>query len=345
MSAVGDGIEVVMPGWISMLSLLLLGSLASLWIYWSLGREDEWSISIYTGRDPFSLQPHPLIANHPVLSAADVTDTRARFVADPFLIRHGACWHMFFEVLETRSRRGLIALASSKDARSWRYERVVLREPFHLSYPYVFEHRGTYYMLPETGEADAIRLYRAVEYPSRWELFAQLLQGAFWDPSLIFRDNKWWLFALDATASLTLHSADRLEGPWYAHPRSPVVRNSVSVARPGGRLIEYAGSLVRFAQDGVPTYGSRLRAFQIDELTSTEYREHELAASPILSGTGSGWNAVGMHQIDPVQLADGTWLASVDGNRRPLVLNWRAGARRIVNMLCLRAPRGRGNRH
>ncbi|GAH50708.1 unnamed protein product, partial [marine sediment metagenome] len=97
----------------------------------------EWSIGVCNGPGPFRLEPCP-DASNPVLTAADVTDVRASFVADPFMILSGGVWHMFFEVMDAQRRLGVIGLATSDDARRWTYQRVVLAEPFHLSYPHVF---------------------------------------------------------------------------------------------------------------------------------------------------------------------------------------------------------------
>jgi hypothetical protein len=319
-------------------SAVLLGA-TLVWIRWSYQREDVWSISIYSGGDPFSLKPHPLLARNPALTAADVTGVRADFVADPFIVRHGATWYMFFEALESESRRGIIGLASSDTGLTWHYETIVLREPFHLSYPHVFEWQDAFYMIPESAEASAVRLYRATDFPYQWQFVGELLAGKYWDPSIVRHEGLWWLFALDETASLTLHYASQLQGVWTAHPQSPVVKHSLSVARPGGRVIVYQNKVVRYTQDGTPTYGSSLRAFQVDEMTTVGYREHEVSTGPVLAGSGKGWNATGMHHADLCQLDDGSWLASVDGNRQRLVFNWRAGARRIVNSLCDALPR------
>ena len=68
-------------------------------------------------------------------SEDDVRDVAAVMVADPFMIRAGARWHMFFEVLNRRGLKGQIGLASSDDGRRWRYDRIVLDEPFHLEFP------------------------------------------------------------------------------------------------------------------------------------------------------------------------------------------------------------------
>ena len=93
-----------------------------------------------------------------MLTAADVTDAAASLVADPFMLRHGDTWYMFFEVLESRTNRGSIGLATSPDGFHWQYQQIVLREGFHLSYPCVFWWQGDYYMVPESAKAFSVRL-------------------------------------------------------------------------------------------------------------------------------------------------------------------------------------------
>jgi hypothetical protein len=70
--------------------------------------------------------------------------------------------------------------------------------------------------------------------------------------------------------------------------------------------------VIRVAQKSDGVYGEQVRAFEVDRLTRTEYTEHEIPGSPILAPSGSGWNAYGMHQIDPWWTGS-DWIASVDG--------------------------------
>ncbi len=70
-----------------------------------------------------------------MLTFRDVTDAPAWFVADPFMIRRNDQWAMYFEVFRADTRRGEIGLATSRDGRTWAYREIVLREPFHLSFP------------------------------------------------------------------------------------------------------------------------------------------------------------------------------------------------------------------
>src|SRR5215510_15561131 len=183
-----------------------------------------WSIGIYTGESPFQLRA-PASFHNPVLTSADVRDTPAEFVADPFMLQKDGRWYMFFEVLDRRTNLGAIALATSPDGLNWSYQQIVLAEPFHLSYPYVFEWQGEYFMIPETLGALAICLYKADVFPNRWSLYQKLFRGMHADPSILRFADLWWMFTCTEPYGpniLRLYFARDLEGPWKEHARSPI---------------------------------------------------------------------------------------------------------------------------
>jgi hypothetical protein len=280
-------------------------------------RLPQWSIGIYTGKSPFDLMPADDLDN-PVLTCADITDVPATFVADPFMVRSDDVWYMFFEVMTRQLGIGQIGLAISEDGLRWRYQRIVLAEPYHLSYPYVFEWMHEYYMVPESYIAGAVRLYKAVKFPTEWVFVKNLLTGPHYADSSIFRhEDRWWMFtesSLDMKHdSVRLFYAERLDGPWLEHPRSPVVEKNPHVARPSGRALVVDGKPIRYAQDCFPIYGTQVRAFEISELTTENYHERQIGDLPLLTGSGAGWNKDGMHHIDPHKIDDNRWIACVDG--------------------------------
>ncbi len=276
-----------------------------------------WSIGIYMGESPFDFVSPPNVSN-PVLSHEHVSDVPAVFVADPFMLKANDTWYMFFEVLNWRADKGEIGLATSENGLNWTYRQIVLSEPFHLSYPYVFEWAGDFYMIPECHQAGSIRLYRALQFPAQWSLEATLRRGPYFaDPSIFRLHDQWWLFVEtnpdQKHDTLRLYYADDLRGPWFEHPKSPIIEANPRISRPGGRVLALGDTAIRYAQDCYPHYGTRLRAFEITDLTTTRYHEREVQESPVLSPSGAGWNACGMHHIDPHRIADGKWIASVDG--------------------------------
>ena len=274
-----------------------------------------WSIAIYLGESPFRLAAAPGVVN-PVLTRDQVTDVPAKFVADPFMLKVGGVWFMFFEVMNRETKRGEIGFATSEDGFVWEYQRMVLTEPFHLSYPYVFEWNNDYYMIPETFEPEAIRLYKADPFPTRWSFVTALVETRCADPSIFRFQDRWWMFTCSNPFqhdALKLYFAESLTGPWREHPASPLLQGNKRSVRPAGRVLVSDNQVIRFAQDCVVRYGNQVRAFTVSELTPSSYVEKEHESSPILTASGQGWNELGMHHIDPHQLPDGGWIACVDG--------------------------------
>jgi hypothetical protein len=239
------------------------------------------------------------------------------------MIRVDDVWYMYFEVLNADTEQGDIGLATSQNGLEWTYEQIVLDEPFHLSYPYVFEVDNVIYMIPESGEADSVRLYRAIDFPTEWSFETVLLEGYFLDPTIFHHDGMWWLFAVtEATHTLRLFFADDLTSTWQEHPLSPIVIDDLNISRPGGRVVVIGDRIIRYAQDGDPSYGNQVWAFEITELTPSTYVEHAVEPA-VLEASGSGWNQYGMHHIDPHQVNEpDSWLAAVDGLRRRLVIGF-----------------------
>ncbi|MFC5406776.1 hypothetical protein [Cohnella soli] len=275
---------------------------------------NEWSIAVFAtdgvARDSRFIQRIP----SPNLRASDVTDAAAELVADPFLVMDQDRYYLFFEVYNKITEKGEIAVAISDDRLNWRYDKLVLVEKFHLSYPQVFKWQEEYYMLPETIESGKVQLYKAKIFPYEWEPVSQLLDRPLADPSLFHYQDKWWMYA-GTPGNLHLFSSPMLESGWVEHPQSPLITNDDRVTRPGGRIVVYGDDIYRYAQSGIPYYGKSVSAFRVTLLNDTEYEEVEEAL--VLEGTGgtSDWQRDGMHHIDQIRLSDQEWLVTVDGHR------------------------------
>lgn len=202
--------------------------------------------------------------------------------ADPFPFRvNGRSW-LFFEEIPWRGGRGHISVAELDDAGELHDRRIALATPHHLSYPFVFEHDGETYLLPESRASAATTLYRAREFPDDWEPLCVLADAAMYDPTPLYHEGSWWLFGTMADLGesqddeLHLFHADTLEGPWRPHPRNPVV-SDVRGARPAGPLIRDGSRLVRPAQDCSGRYGRAVVFKEVLELSRSAYREVEVA--------------------------------------------------------------------
>lgn len=282
---------------------------------------DTWAIGIYksSSSEPFDFSGDNV--SNPVLTASDVKDIPAAFVADPFLIHENNTYYMFFEVLNTNTSQGDIGLAISNDGFNWTYKQIILDEEFHLSYPCVFKWENDYYMIPETYQVESIRLYKSNNFPYNWTFVKTLLEGQdFVDNTIFYYNNTWWIFTKTGIITKTNHNyalrlyySDKLTGPWIEHPGSPIISGDANILRPGGNVVVFdTHRIVRYTQDCDPYYGNQVWAFEITTLTETSYEEHRVSRTPILKGFDN-WNTRGMHHISPCQVSGNGWIASVDG--------------------------------
>ncbi len=176
----------------------------------------------------------------------------------------------------------------------------VLERDYHLSYPFLIEHAGELYMVPETAENHTVELYRCIEFPHRWRLERTLLEGArFFDATLHRERDRWWMFVNAAADGahpddeLHLFFAGGLAGHWREHPRNPV-RSDARCARPAGRLYWHDGALHRPAQICVPRYGAGIALNRVLRLTPRDYAERQVKR--ILPGPGDG--LFGIHTVN-----------------------------------------------
>jgi hypothetical protein len=279
----------------------------------------EYSIGIFVSEknNPFKLYQN---IKNPVITAKMVKDVKADFVADPFLVLENGEWFMFFEIFNIESQQGDIGLAISNDGMNWEYKKIVLDEKSHLSFPIVFKHENEYFMIPESREMYEIRLYKAELFPDKWVFKSKLISGNFSDPSIFRHNDVWWIFTSDRNDYLHLFYSDSLEGKWVEHPESPIVKSDFIRARSAGRVFKYNDTLFRFSQDCKDGYGNSVHVFKIKEISKIIYSEIESNDSPILKGSGKGWNSLQMHHIDIEEFNQNQYLIATDGRKKNIRL-------------------------
>ncbi|WP_198024318.1 glucosamine inositolphosphorylceramide transferase family protein [Asaia astilbis] len=177
-----------------------------------------------------------------------------QFRADPFGVWHEGLLHVFLEIYDYRNRIGEIELfVYDRSFRLIRNE-IVLREPWHLSYPQVIEAEGDFWMLPEAHRSKGQTLYRAERFPDRWVPACQIDLGGeiAVDATLCFRDGLWWLIytpveaAKKAPSRLHVAYAESLRGPWTRHRQNRFGLIPPVPGQGAHRSRSMAGSCCRF---------------------------------------------------------------------------------------------------
>jgi hypothetical protein len=202
-----------------------------------------------------------------------------RFWADPMIVRSNGAAFMFFEDYDYSLRRAHISVVEIDADGQLGVPRTALKADHHLSYPFVFEWRGSHFMVPETASVHAVRLYRSVEFPTRWDYVQDLLSDIeATDATICEHEGHWYLFTSVSESGgslwdeLFLFVGDTPLGPWVPHPMNPIV-SDVRSARPAGGLFRRDGVLYRPAQNSDKTYGGSLAIMEVMELTPDRYAE------------------------------------------------------------------------
>ena len=229
------------------------------------------------------------------------------FYADPFLIEDkGKLW-LFLEDYCYKAGIGKIICGEFRDGKLGAVT-PVLERPHHLSYPCVFRHGETFYMVPETGANSTVELHRAVDFPYKWELVRVLYNGPAVDTTVWQQGGVWYFFSTlfdrrGGGSQLWLFCADSPDGDWRPHPASPIATD-VRSNRGAGAIFEHNGRLFRPSQDCSVLYGHSFTLNEILVLNPDDYQERPHTT------VGPTWakNLVGTHsyaQFGPYEIIDG----------------------------------------
>lgn len=240
---------------------------------------------------------------------------RSAYNADPFVITTEKDTYLFYESYSYKKGKGCIEVV--RKSKHYRKPKVALEEPFHLSYPFVFEHDGNVYCIPESHQADRINLYRFNEKDLKLEQECVLMEHIkAVDPTLVFHEGKWNLFFTqkdNPSVKLYRYVAEDFKGPYLPHPFNPV-KVDCADARMAGSFFEMNGQLIRPAQECIRYYGTAVRLNRVDRLDLHHYEETQI--DQIQPVKNSNFNK-GLHTLngnDQLTVIDGKrWLFTFIG--------------------------------
>ncbi|MGI9551753.1 MAG: glucosamine inositolphosphorylceramide transferase family protein [Aurantibacter sp.] len=199
-----------------------------------------------------------------------------RFRADPF----GVCFKdgLYIIYEDFRFDQGMGKIASFRfNEGSFVENEIVIDEEFHMSYPFLLEHEDEIYCIPETYQANQVRLYKALEFPLKWKLEKVLIENYAGIDSTVFKfEDTWYLFSTNKNSgphyNLNIHYSDSIFGPWQEHPKNPV-KTDIRSARPAGTMFVHNGALYRPSMDYSEKVEGRISLNRIVKLTTNEFSE------------------------------------------------------------------------
>lgn len=249
-------------------------------------------------------------------------------VADPFLFVKDDTLFLFYED-KKMYHNGVISMTKTTDLEHWTKPVVVLKESCHLSYPWVFEHEGHIYMIPETCGLKEIRLYKANDSLTDFKYVKTILKDefdrengfSFSDTSILKKEDIYYLMTTvndNGTNVLKLYISESLDGGYTEHRCTPICIGN-KYGRNAGCLFEHEGKLLRVAQDCVKRYGDNVHLIEVKTMNKVEYKEQPIR--DFIIPTNTPFYKEGGHQFNFVKF-NGKYVIATDAKEyRYYVLN------------------------
>ena len=182
------------------------------------------------------------------------------WTADPFLIEKDGETYIFAELYDYALRRGLIAYTKIKKRGKMKWKKIIC-EDYHMSYPYIFEYENNIHIMPETRDNTELCVYRAIEFPDKWEKIKVLRSDEkIVDTTLFNVGEKYYALTYD------IEDNNRYHLRWIDFSDKDgdkeLFQNDSKRVRPAGCFFEKDGKTYRPAQICDNMYGEGLIFYQ-----------------------------------------------------------------------------------
>ncbi len=260
--------------------------------YWTIGYRN------YTDSDT--------VVNADKAYSFDLLKGNSRYwYADPFLFEKDGKTFLFVEMFDNVTEVGEIGLSELVDGKFTEPE-IVIKEKFHLSYPYVYEKNGKVYMMPETHEDGCIQTYVATDFPRKWKKCEVIVDNINAADTVIENDillTSEVCPSNDMSIDFCAYDSSGKELEY-----SPVYKSSLT-KRGAGAVFGFSGKRIRPAQSCEDSnYGGKLFFYSINQCDKNGYSEElfsELSKDKVLAQGNK--TAYGVHtyaRTDKIEVVD-----------------------------------------
>lgn len=163
---------------------------------------------------------------------------------------------LFVEAFDVKEGYGKLAVLPFDDGAFGDFE-LILDSGSHLSYPFVFNHGGKRYMIPESSAAAEMALYVADDFPFGWRKLATLLEGPYVDTS-VYEDAAGRVWGCSYHVEAREFIRFTLDMDSFALTVEKRTYDSDGLLRPGGRVFRENAELFFPTQNNRYFYGQSL---------------------------------------------------------------------------------------
>ena len=182
------------------------------------------------------------------------------FYADPFVFSYQGEDYLFVEYYSFRFGRGTIAYSKYNSISNTFGEfHEIIQEDYHLSYPLVFSYNNEIYLMPESYQSETLYIYKAIDFPDKWEKHAVLLENVkFVDTTPFIYNGEFYAVTKQNNTPDDPMLLLKIDSYTWRVTETKIVTTDKSISRPGGKVFQFNGQYYMVTQDCEKGYGTAL---------------------------------------------------------------------------------------
>lgn len=239
-----------------------------------LKKRVEWNIAYIRGKWKTAFNKNKIF---------NIANLKNRWFADPFVIKQSNFYYIFFEDYNLKNKKGVISCIKINKKNKTKYYKEIIKENFHLSFPFIFKHNKNYFMIPEACESNSIRLYKCTKFPNKWRFYKTIMTNINYVDPVIFKWKKSWILIISKSKNNFLYNKlsvytckNPLSSNWKSLSSNPVIVSNFT-GRNAGLIQDSKKNIYRISQAYLPgNYGAYVSINKIVAITKSTYREKKI---------------------------------------------------------------------
>jgi hypothetical protein len=212
-----------------------------------------------------------------------IHNPKNRWFADPFVIKQNKFHYIFFEDYNLINKKGSISCIKVDKQNKVKHYNEIIKEKFHLSFPFIFKYNKNYFMIPEARESRSIRLYKCSKFPNKWKFFKKIMSHIDYVDPIIFKWKNSWILTFSKAKNEFLYnklcvytSKNPLSTNWKPLSSNPVIVSDI-FGRNAGLIQESNKKIYRIGQAYLPgNYGAFISVNKILNISEKKYQEKKI---------------------------------------------------------------------
>ena len=239
-----------------------------------LKKRIEWNIAYIRGSWKTSFSKNKI---------THIPNSKNRWFADPFVVKENQYHYIFFEDFYLKNKKGSISCIKISKDNKIKYYKEIIKEDFHLSFPFIFKYNGNYFMIPEACKSKSIRLYKCVKFPNKWKFYKTIMTKIDYVDPVIFKWKNIWILIISKGKNDFLYnqlsvytSKNPLSTNWKSLNSNPVTESDI-IGRNAGLIQESKKDIYRISQAYLPgNYGAYITVHKILDIVKNKYHEKKI---------------------------------------------------------------------